>query len=94
MELLILCHIFSPKEPIFFELLCTKLLSVQRMSSLHHHSSRMHSEYFGIKTTQELIAYVLPPLKSGDAHRKNVPAKDQLNGWEDVGEKVVEVVHH
>ena len=34
MELLMLCHVFSPKEPVFFEPLCTEFLSAKRTSSL------------------------------------------------------------
>ena len=86
-----LCHVFSPKEPVFFELLCTKLLSVQHTSSLHYFSSGMHSEYFGIQTTRELVAHALPLLKSEEAPRKDVPAEDQLDGWEDVWKEVEKV---
>ena len=94
MELLMLCHVFSLEESVFFELLCTKLLFAQRTFSLHYFSSGMHSEYFGIKTTRELVAHVLLLLKSGDAHPKDVPAEDQLDGWEDVWEEAEEVVHY
>ena len=64
------------------------------MSSFHYFSPKMHSKYFNIKTTRELVAHVLPPLKSEDAHWKDVLAEDQLDGWEDVWEEVEEVVHH
>ena len=51
----------------------------------------MHSEYSGIKTTQELATHVLPPLKfCRCAPEKGVPAQNQLDGWEDVEG----VVHH
>ena len=103
MELLILCHVFSFEEPVFFELLCTdsflqaslhQVLYAKRTSSFHYFSPRMHSEYFGIKTTRELVAHMLPLLESGDAQQKDVPAEDQLDGWEDVWKEVEEVVHH
>ena len=103
MELLMLCHVFSFEEPVFFELFCTisflqaplhQVLSAKRTSSVHYFSSGMYSKYFGIKTTRELVVYMLPLLKPGDVHRKNVPAKNQLDGWEDVWEEVEEVVHH
>ena len=35
MELLMLCHVFSLKESVFFELLCTKFLSTKLTSSVH-----------------------------------------------------------
>ena len=51
----------------------------------------MHSEYSGIKTTQELATHVFPPLKfCRCAAEKDVPAQDQLDGYEDVEG----VVHH
>ena len=56
MELLMLCHVFSSKELVFFKLLCTKHLSAQHTSSFYYLSSGMYSEYFDIKTTWELVA--------------------------------------
>ena len=38
-ELLMLCHVFSSEETVFFKLLCTELLSAQRTSSLHYFNS-------------------------------------------------------
>ena len=42
--------------------LCTEYFFAKRTSSLRYFSSGMHSGYFSIKTTQELVAQVLPPL--------------------------------
>ena len=94
MKLLMLCHFFSLKEPVFFELLCTELLSAQHTSSIRYFSSGIHPRHFGIKTTREFVAHVFPPLKSGEAPQKDVRAKDQLDGWENVREEVEKVVHH
>ena len=80
-----LCHVFSFKESVFLELLCTKFLSVQRTPSSRYFSSGMHSEYSGIKTTQELATHVFPPP---NFHRcaleEDVPVQNQIDGWEDV----------
>ena len=56
MELLIIYHVFFSEDSVFFKLLCAKILSIERTSSLHYFNSEMHFEYFGIKTTRELIA--------------------------------------
>ena len=88
------CHVFFSEELVFFKLLYTELLFAQRTSSLYYFSSGMHSEYFGIKTTRKFIAHVFPLLKSGDAHQKDVPAEDKVDGWEDVWEETKETVHH
>ena len=85
MELLMLCHVFSLKESVFFELLCTEFLSAQRTSSFHYFSSGMHSEYSGIRTTQELATHFLPlPKFYRCALEEDVPALNQFDGWEDV----------
>ena len=55
------------------------------MSSLRYFSSERHSENSGTKTTRELATHVLPPLKfCRCAMEKDVPAQDQLDGYEDV----------
>ena len=60
MELLMLYHVFSSEELVFFKYLYTELLSAQHTSSLHYFSSEIHSESFGIKMTRELVAHVRP----------------------------------
>ena len=84
-----LCYVFSLKESVFFELLCTKFLSAQRTSCFRYFSSGMHPEYSGIKTTRELATHVFPPPKfHGCALEEDVPVQNQFDGWKDV-ERVV-----
>ena len=61
------------------------------MSSLRYFKSGIHSEHPGIKTTRELATHVLPLLKlCRCVPDEDVPAQNQLDGWEDVEG----VVHH
>ena len=81
MELLMLCHVFSLKEPVFFKLLCTELLSVQRMSSLHYSSSEMRSKYSALRRLENsLCTPFFPYFNSGDAFRMKTsqPRIDRL----------------
>ena len=66
--------------------------SAKRTSSLRYFSFGIHFGYFGIKTTQKLIAHVFFPLLQfwRCAPEKNVLVQDQL----DNGEDVEGVVHH
>ena len=57
------------------------------MSSLPYFSSGIYPGHFGIKTTRELVVYVLPPSTSSilEIHpEEDVPAQDQLDDWENV----------
>ena len=77
MELLMHCHVLPQRSQTLT--LCTKFLSAQRTSSLCYFSSGIHSEYFGIKMTRELVAHVLPPLLQfwKYAPEEDVQAQDQ-----------------
>ena len=65
-ELLMLYHVFSPKE----------LLFTQHISSFRYFSSGIYPAHFNIKITREFVAHIFPSLKSGEAPQKDVPAKD------------------
>ena len=59
-ELLMLCHVFPQRNQT--QPLCTEFLFAQHTLSLCYFSSGIHSGYFGIMTTRELVAHVLLPL--------------------------------
>ena len=105
MELLMLCRVF-PEKPersssrghsslspaITNNLSAPKFLSAQRTSSLRYFSSGIYPGHFGIKMTQELVVHIALPLLQSwrRAPEEDVPAQDQLDGYEDVEG----VVHH
>ena len=103
-ELLMVCRVF-PEKPgrsssrghlshspaVTNNLFAPKFLSAHRTSSLRYFSSGIYLGHFGINMTRELVAHALSSLKSGEAPWKDVPAKDQLDSWEDVWKKVEKV---